>query len=217
MPHLNYQKFSLAPPFKCNLPTPHHLFYQRAWPGYHHLYSSLLQGRPSRCPCHTLGPVQTVLPAAFRVSLLNYKPDHVTLLLKTLQELLINLRRKSEVLTVAYKAQYDTNPPPLWLELWPCLSSHWVHSSTLAPLVNSEHTKYALSSFSCLRFPLFRRPFHQRFAWLPPFSSAHFVRGRLLWWTRKIVLPCNWVPLPSLLFLKGSGPLHAFSVSGQVF
>lgn len=217
MPHLNYQKLSLALLFKCNLTTPHHLFHQLAWPGFYHLSSSLLQECPSRCPRHTLGPVQTVLPVAFRVSLLNYKPDHVTLLLKTLQELLINLRRKSEALTLVYKAQYDTNPPPLWLRLRPCLFSHWVHSSTPAPLVNSECTKYALGSFLCLRFPLFRRPFRQRCAWLLPFSSAHFVRGWLLWWTRKIVLPCNWVPLPSLHFLKGSGPLHDFSVSEQVF
>ena len=70
-----------------------------------------------------------------------------------------------------------------------------------APSVNSEHTKYALSSFLFLRFPLSRRPFRQRFAWLLPFSSAHFVRGRLLWWTRKILHPLQLVPLTFLTFL----------------
>lgn len=63
-------------------------------------------------PPTTLGPVQTVLHATFRVLLLNYNSDHAAPLLKTLHELVFKLRIKSEV-CCGYKAQCDRNPLPL--------------------------------------------------------------------------------------------------------
>ena len=79
------------------------------------------------------------------------------------------------------------------------LNSHHASAPSL-PHCGSVHSKHTLLILRCCSFPCLEGP-AIGFAWLPPVSSAHWIRGGLLWSADKTAPLLQPDALPPPLFL----------------